>query len=144
MERIVTDLKVLKTRKRTLETLIAGASFIPGSKGIPSRHQWVGVSGEALAELMALGGIRITCSVSDLNQLNALRSSLDEEIRDLERDELIAQFKAAPAAVPVPAPVPAPATVPYPSLQEIMTLMAPMMTKMVTEAVAAAANTQKS
>lgn len=136
----MSDLKMLKTRKRTLETLIAGASYIPGSKGIPSRHQWVGVSGEALAELMAVGGIRITCSLPDLNQLNAIKSSLEEELRDLERDELIQQFKAAPAAVPAPAPAPAPS----PSLQEIMTLMAPMMTKMVTEAVAAAANTQKS
>lgn len=134
----MTDIKILKARKRTIEQLIAGASFIAGSKGIPSRHQWVGVSGDALAELMAIGGIRITCSLPDLNQLNAIKSSLEEEIREVEREELIAQFKAVPAAVPAPAPAPAP------SLQEIMTLMAPMMTKMVTEAVAAAANTEKS
>lgn len=128
----MSDLKMLKSRKRTLETLIAGASYIAGTKGIPSRHQWVGVSGEALAELMAVGGIRITCSLPDLNQLNAIKSSLDEEIRDLERDELIAQFKAAPAAVPVPAPAPAPA---LPSEDALMAMVA----KVVAAAMAAQA-----
>lgn len=135
----MSDLKMLKTRKRTLETLIAGASYIPGSKGIPSRHQWVGVSGEALAELMAVGGIRITCSLPDLNQLNAIKSSLDEELRDLERDELIQQFRGAHA--PAPAPVPAPAPAAGPTLQEMMTAMMPMMAKMVAEAVAQKSDT---
>ena len=128
----MSDLKMLKSRKRTLETLIAGASYIAGSKGIPARHQWVGVTGEALEELMKVGGVRITCSLPDLNQLNALKSSLDEEIREVEREALIAQFKAAPAPAPAPA---AAAAAALPSEDALMAMVA----KVVAAAMAAQA-----
>jgi len=126
-------IKALKARKRTLESLVAGAQFIAGSKGIPSRHQWAGVSGDALTELLQLTGVRVTVSLPDLNSVNAAKQQVEDDLREYEKaaaeeaqtkmiEMLRAQF-AAQIQPPPPPPPPPPPTAPAPDLRSITDLI---------------------